>query len=448
MRIRPTVTSGIAFGITATVAVVTSATASAQTATHQAKPAHPVAALHLSTAKPAAGAKVVASAVGSHLPKGDRLRKATVRFGDGSRPAVLHSLNGHANHAYAKAGTYTVVLTIVDRHGKTVRKSKRVVVHAVPVSPPASSGLPIHIPAGLPSTASISSLELPVTTLSRVAGLVGIPVGTLTSLPVGFLQLLPSGALTGSALPSLPGLAGLPHVGDLVSLLSGTLPGLPFALPTNAGLSPTQLIGTVPTTALSSLQISSLSTLFGIPTSVLSGLPLRVLGLLPGNLVQYVTPGTPPTGDPTTPPVSVFPLAIPGGLLPTSLVSSLGLSSTALSAVSTLVGIPTGTLTTLPVGFLKLLPTGDLTGSALPSLPGLASLPLLGNTLGMLLAGLPINIPSGTLPTTLISALPTGVLSLLQLSTLSTYFGLATPVLQSLPVNVLTLLPTGLLSGL
>jgi hypothetical protein len=66
----------------------------------------------------------------------------------------------------------------------------------------------------------------------------------------------------------------------------------------------------------------------------------------------------------------------------------------------------------------------------------------------MLLAGLPITIPQGIAPTTLISALPTGVLSSLQLSTLSTYFGIATPVLMSLPVDVLTLLPTGLLNGL
>ncbi|MGN6472645.1 MAG: hypothetical protein ACTHK4_03225, partial [Mycobacteriales bacterium] len=80
--------------------------------------------------------------------------------------------------------------------------------------------------------------------------------------------------------------------------------------------------------------------------------------------------------------------------------------------------------------------------------PGLATLPLVGNVIGMLLAGLPITIPSGTDPATLISALPAGTLSSLQLTTLETYFGVTSSVLGSLPVNVLTLLPTGLLVGL
>ena len=604
MRIRPFALSGGAVVVAATLAVVTSATASAATTSE--KPTarkHPVAALSVSTTKPAVGAKVVANASHSRLPKGDRLRKAKVAFGDGSRAVTLHSLKARARHAYAKPGTFRVVLTIVDRHGVKVTRSKRVTVHAKQV-PPASSGLPIRIPAGASSKTPISSLGLSATTLSKVSSLVGIPVGTLPVLPVGFLHLLPAADLTGAALPSLPGLAGVPGAGDLVSLLSGGLGGLPFALPINIGLTRTQLIGTVPSSVLSSVQLTSLSTLFGIPTSVVSGLPLGVLRLLPGNLVQYVTSGgTPPPpstglplslpsglspnslisslglsstalssvsslvgipvgtltglpvgflgllpsgdltgaglpslpglagvpvvgdlvsllsgglgglpfslptnigltgsqligtvpssvlssvqltslstlfgiptsvlsglplgivsllpgnlvqyvtsgGTPPPPPVPMLPLNLPAGLSPSSLISSLGLSSTALSSVSSLVGIPVGTLTGLPVGFLGLLPSGDLTGAGLPSLPGLASLPLVGNLLGMLLAGLPITIPSGVLPTTLISALPSGTLSALQLGTLSTYFGVGTSVLGTLPVNVLTLMPTGLLSGL
>ncbi|HWC33970.1 MAG TPA: PKD domain-containing protein [Mycobacteriales bacterium] len=449
MRIRPIVTTGVAAGVAAALAVATSATALAATDSHHSTHKHPVAALHLSTAKPAVGSKVVADVVGSRLPKGDRLRKATIRFGDKTKAITLHGLKAHPSHKYAKAGSYTVVLTIVDKHGVKVSKSKHVTVHAVPGAPKPAAALPVHVPAGLSPTTLISALGLPVTTLTRVATIVGIPAGTLSSLPVGFLRMLPASDLTGSPLPSLPGLAGLPGAGDLVSLLTGALGGLPFTLPTNAGLTGTQLIGTVPSTVLSTLQLTSLSTLFGIPTSTLATLPLGVLGLLPGNLVQYVTGGTtPPGGGTTPPPVSVLPLTIPSGLLPTSLVSSLGLSSTALSTVSSLVGIPTGTLSGLPVGFLSLLPAGDLTGAGLPSLPGLASLPLVGNLLGMLLAGLPITIPAGTSPTTLISALPTGVLSSLQLTTLSTYFGIAGSVLGTLPVNVLTLLPSGMLNGL
>jgi PKD domain len=595
MRIRPIVTSGFALGVAAALAVTTSAVASPATTSGKPAPKHPVASLTVSKTKPAVGTKIVANASHSRLPKGDKLRKAKVTFGDGSS-VTLHSLHSLARHAYAKSGTFSVVLTIVDKHGVKVTKSKTVTVHAVHVTPPpVSNGLPVKVPTGVTSTTPISSLGLSSTTLSSVASrlgiptgtleglpvaflgllpkgdltgaglpslpglaglpvvgdlvsllsgslgglpfslplnigligsqpistvpttvlsslqltslstlfgiptsvlsglplsvlsllpgnlvqyvsgtpaalpltvpaglapsslisslglstaalssvssLIGIPAATLSGLPVGFLGLLPTGDLTGAGLPSLPGLAGLPVVGDLVTLLSGTLGGLPFSLPTNIGLTGTQLIGTVPSTVLSSLQLTSLSTLFGVPTSILSGLPLSVLSLLPGNLVQYVTGSTPP-------PATGLPLTIPGGLSPSSLISSLGLSSTALSSVSSLLGIPTGTLSGLPVGLLGLLPTGDLTGAGLPGLPGLASIPLVGNLLGMLLAGLPISIPSGVLPTTLISALPSGVLSVLQLSTLSTYFGVPTSVLNTLPVNVLTLLPTGLLSGL
>ncbi|HWA68043.1 MAG TPA: PKD domain-containing protein [Mycobacteriales bacterium] len=597
MRVYPkTVTSGLALGLASALALASSAAASAaSTSGHHATPKHPVAALSVSTTKPAVGKKVVAIASHSRLPKGDRLRKAKVAFGDGSKAVVLHSLKARARHAYSKSGRYTVVLTIVDKHGVKATKSKTITVHAAHGSrPPASNGLPIKIPAGVSPVAPISFLGLSSTALSSVSSRLGIPTGTLRGLPVGFLGLLPKGDVTGAALPSLPGLAGVPAVGDLVSLLSGTLGGLPFSLPIDIGLVGTQPIGTVPSTVLSSVQLTSLSTLLGVPTSVLSALPLSVLRLLPGNLVQYVTSGTPaalpislPTGlSPTTlisslslssaalaavsslvgipaatltglpvgflallpisdltggtlpslpgldgvpavddlvsvlsgtlgglpftlptdtglvgtqligtvpstvlssvqltslstlfgvptsvvaglplgvlgllpgnlvqyatggTPPSGLPLTLPSGLAPGDLISSLGLSPTALSSVSSLLAIPTGTLTDLPVGFLALLPSGDLTGGGLPSLPGLASLPLVGNLLGMLLAGLPITIPSGVLPTTLISALPAGVLSALQLDTLSTYFGIDTSVLDTLPVNVLTLLPTGLLNGL
>ena len=129
-------------------------------------------------------------------------------------------------------------------------------------------------------------------------------------------------------------------------------------------------------------------------------------------------------------------------------MSGLSLTSTQLSSISSLLNIPTGTLSTLPVGFLKLLPAADLTGGTLPALPGLATLPLLNDVLGMLLTGLPVTVPLGTDPSTLISALQSGVLSLVQLTTLSTYFGISPTTLAALPVRVLSLLPTGYVTGL
>lgn len=296
MRARPNITAGVATAVALAVAVVTSSSAlAAGSSRPAAAKKHPVAALSLSTTKPVVGKKLTVNVSHSRLPKGDRLRKANVRFGDGSKVVKLHNLKTRAHHAYSKAGTFKVVLTIVDKHGVKVTKSAKVAVHKAKSS------------------------------------------------------------------------------------------------------------STSPTS----------------PTS----------------------PNPPASG-------SGLPIALPSGLLPTDLISSLGLSSTALDSVSSLLDIPSGTLTDLPVGFLALLPTGDLTGGSLPSLPGLASLPLVGNLVGMLLAGLPITIPDGIASTTLISALPSGVLSVLQLATLSTFFGIATSTLDSLPVNVLTLLPTGLVSGL
>jgi hypothetical protein len=437
VRLHPIVSAGVAAGAAVTLTVLTSATAfAASTSEGSAAPKHPFASLSVSTNKPAVGTEVVANASQSRLPKGDVLRKAKVAFGDGTAIS-LQSLKTRARHAYAKAGTFTVVLTIVDKHGVKVTKSKSVTVHAVHASsPPASSGLPVTVPAGLSSKTAISSLGLSSTALSSVASRLGIPASTLSGLPVGFLGLLPTGDLTGATLPTLPGLTGVPSSGDLVSLLSSLLGGLPFSLPTSGGLTGTQLISSVPATILSSLQLSSLSTLFGVPTSVLSGLPLSILSLLPGNLVQYVTL---PAG---------LPISIPAGLSPSALVSSLGMASSTLSSVASLIGIPASTLSGLPVGFLSLLPISDLTGAGLPSLPGLAGLPVVGNLVGMLLAGLPISLPSGLSPTTLLSALPSGVLSALQLDTLSAFFGIPTTVLSSLPINVLTLLPTGLVGGL
>ena len=239
VRTRPFVTSGVAIGVAAALAVATSVTASAAaTSAASTSPKHPVAVLSVSTNKPAVGTEVVANASRSRLPKGDRLRKAKVAFGDGTA-VTLHSLKSLAHHAYAKSGTFTVVLTIVDKHGVKVTKSKKIVVHAVH----ASNGLRVKIPAGVTPTTPISALGLSSTTLSSVASGLGIPTSTLTGLPVAFLGLLPKGDLTGAALPSLPGLAGLPATGDLVSLLSGVLGGLPFSLPINIGLVGSQPIG-------------------------------------------------------------------------------------------------------------------------------------------------------------------------------------------------------------
>jgi hypothetical protein len=267
----------------ATITIATAATALAAPTAHHARAfKHPVARLSVSSAKPAVGTKITANASHSHLPSGDRLRKAKVTFGDRSKAVVLRSLKTRAHHAYKKPGTYKVVLTIVDKHRVKVTRSLKVVVHAVhvPSSPPPATGLPLAIPTGLSATDLVSSLGLSSTALSSVSSLLGIPTGTLTGLPVGFLSLLPAGDLTGAALPGLPGIGSLPLVGDLLGML---LAGLPIAIP--SGTDPTTLISALPSGVLSSLQLTTLSTFFGIPTSVLGTLPVNVLTLLPTGLV-------------------------------------------------------------------------------------------------------------------------------------------------------------------
>jgi hypothetical protein len=141
--------------------------------------------LIVSTAKPAVGTPVVVNASHSRLPKGDRLHKAVVKFGDGSKAVTLHSLKTRARHAYTRPGTFTLVLTVVDKHGLKSKRSRPISVHAKPVaSPPA---LPLTIPSSATPTSTISSLGLPVTTLAKVSTLLGIPSATLAVLPVGFL---------------------------------------------------------------------------------------------------------------------------------------------------------------------------------------------------------------------------------------------------------------------
>ena len=305
--------------------------------------------------------------------------------------------------------------------------------------------LPIAVPPGLSATETIghlvSTLGLPTSIVDQLAGGLSLPTDVFDQLPVAVLKALPSSLATlPGSMPTLPGLDGLSLVGLIATLTTDGLTGLPVTIPSDFNAAST--IGALPAQAESATTISSLAQIFAVPVSVLDQVPVSLLqssNVVPSSLIT--------TGGTLASYLTGLPLSLTGTLSPTELISSLGLSATALSSVSSLLNIPTGTLQTLPVGFLKLLPGADVTGSALPALPGLASLPLVGNLLAMLLDGLPIAMPAGTLPTTLISAL-SNPLTLVQLTTLSTFFGISTSTLSSLPVSVLTLLPTGYVTGL
>jgi hypothetical protein len=74
-------------------------------------------------------AVVTADARRSTVPKGDRLTTAVFTFGDHTKAVTVRGA-GRASHRYARAGRYTVTLTLRDVHGRKATSSKVVTVGA------------------------------------------------------------------------------------------------------------------------------------------------------------------------------------------------------------------------------------------------------------------------------------------------------------------------------
>ena len=72
------------------------------------------------------------------MPAGDRLTKITLSWGDRSKTVTLASLKSKPSHRYAKAGKYTVRLTLTDRHKTTSRATATERVRAPRLAPPGS----------------------------------------------------------------------------------------------------------------------------------------------------------------------------------------------------------------------------------------------------------------------------------------------------------------------
>jgi hypothetical protein len=130
--IRRTRSAVIALGV---MAVLVSGAFSAVAA--QAAPRALKAALSLSAKSTTVGKAITASAAKSIVPKGDKLTKIMLNWGDGSKAVKLSGLKAEPSHRYAKPGRFTVRLTLTDRHKKTAQATAAEQVAAAP--PPAGS---------------------------------------------------------------------------------------------------------------------------------------------------------------------------------------------------------------------------------------------------------------------------------------------------------------------
>jgi alpha-tubulin suppressor-like RCC1 family protein len=91
--------------------------------------------LGLSAKRIIVGQKLTATAARSVVPKGDKVTKITLSWGDGTKSVTLARLSTKPTHRYARAGRYTVRLKITDRHRKAVSSTAAVLVTVPP--PPA-----------------------------------------------------------------------------------------------------------------------------------------------------------------------------------------------------------------------------------------------------------------------------------------------------------------------
>src|SRR5579863_8955394 len=165
---RNTRSAAIALGVMAALASGAFAPVAAQAA-----PRALTASLSLSAKSTTVGYAITASAAKSTVPKGDKLRKISLNWGDGSKAVTLTDLKATASHKYAKPGRFTVRLTITDRHRKTAEATATERVAAAP--PPGSYtgltaqnfGLTFYVSA---SRTSLQDIAIPTVVLDCTPG--------------------------------------------------------------------------------------------------------------------------------------------------------------------------------------------------------------------------------------------------------------------------------------
>ena len=166
--IRTTRSAAITLGV---MAVLVSGAFTAVAA--QAAPGALKAAVSLSASTTTVGHAITASAAKSSVPKGDKLTKITLNWGDGSKAVSLSSLKAKPSHSYAKPGRYTIRLSLTDRHKKT---SQATAIEQVAAAPPAGSysgvtaqgfGLTFYVSS---NRTSLQDIALPAVNLDCTPG--------------------------------------------------------------------------------------------------------------------------------------------------------------------------------------------------------------------------------------------------------------------------------------
>jgi hypothetical protein len=156
--------------------------------------------LSLSAASTVTDRSVTASVAKSTVPAGDKLTKITLSWGDGSKAVTLRSLKTKSSHRYSKAGSYTVRLTLTDKHKKTVHATATEHVTAPLLASPGSYsgttaqgyGVTFYVSS---AGNSLQDIAIPSVYLDCSPG----DVEQLTELTIASAAIGSSGSFTGTA---------------------------------------------------------------------------------------------------------------------------------------------------------------------------------------------------------------------------------------------------------
>jgi hypothetical protein len=114
-----------------TVGTVVGLTGAAANASAKVGPTTLKAVVSLAPRTSTVGERVTASVNKSTLPKGDKLKRITLSWGDHTKTVVLSSLKAKPIHRYGRAGRYLVVLSVTDQKHKIARHTAAEVVTAL-----------------------------------------------------------------------------------------------------------------------------------------------------------------------------------------------------------------------------------------------------------------------------------------------------------------------------
>jgi hypothetical protein len=101
---------------------------------------------------PALAGSPVRLTLKARAPKGRKLTRYTLAFGDGSRSQRGRRLKPRVTHTYAKAGGFTLRLTVTDNRGQAATATLKLNVTARPAPAAPVAAPPVTHPAPAPLT--------------------------------------------------------------------------------------------------------------------------------------------------------------------------------------------------------------------------------------------------------------------------------------------------------